>query len=148
MIAKGSIAPDFTLKDQDGKAVKLSTLKAKKILLSFKPLAWTPTCTDHVRLLEEEYARFEENKTVPLVIGVDSAASNKAWAKSMGLKRIRLLADFWPHGEVAGLYGVFREKDGFSERANILLDEKRKVIFTKIYPTSEVPDIQEILDLL
>jgi peroxiredoxin len=42
MIEVGSQAPDFTLKDQDGKSVKLSSLKGKRVLLSFRPLAWTP----------------------------------------------------------------------------------------------------------
>ena len=42
MIEVGNRAPDFTLKDQSGKTVKLSSLKGKKVLLSFRPLAWTP----------------------------------------------------------------------------------------------------------
>jgi peroxiredoxin len=42
MIEKGSAASDFTLKDQNGKAVTLSSLKGKRVLLSFRPLAWTP----------------------------------------------------------------------------------------------------------
>ena len=41
-ITKGAKAPDFTLKDQNGKTVKLSSLEGKKVLLSFRPLAWTP----------------------------------------------------------------------------------------------------------
>jgi peroxiredoxin len=42
MIEVGRQAPDFTLKDQKGKNVKLSSFKGKKVLLSFRPLAWTP----------------------------------------------------------------------------------------------------------
>ena len=42
MIEVGKTAPDFTLKDQHSKTVKLSALKGKKVLLSFRPLAWTP----------------------------------------------------------------------------------------------------------
>ena len=42
MIEVGSKAPDFTLKDQNGKTVRLSSLKGKRVLLSFRPLAWTP----------------------------------------------------------------------------------------------------------
>ncbi len=42
MIEVGSRAPDFTLKDQNGKTVRLSSLKGKRVLLSFRPLAWTP----------------------------------------------------------------------------------------------------------
>lgn len=42
MIEVGSQAPDFTLRDQNDKVVKLSSLKGKRVLLSFRPLAWTP----------------------------------------------------------------------------------------------------------
>jgi peroxiredoxin len=140
--------PDFVLKDQNGTAVPLSGFKGKKVLLSFRPLAWTPVCTDQMKRLDNHYQRFVDLNTVPLGIGVDSAPSNKAWAESMAIKQLKILADFWPHGAVAKLYGVFREEDGFSERANILLDEKGKVVFVKVYPTAERPDIDEVLEFL
>ena len=148
MISVGSKAPDFTLKDQNGKIVKLSSLKGKKVLLSFRPLAWTAVCHDQMRSLEENHLRFDESNTVALGIGVDSVPSNKAWAQSMDIKNTRLLSDFWPHGEVARSYGIFRDKDGFSERANILVDEEQKVVFAQVYPTSQLPEIEPIIDLL
>jgi peroxiredoxin len=148
MIEIGNKAPDFALKDQKGKTVKLSGFKGKKVLLSFRPLAWTSVCHDQMRLLEENHLRFDELKTVALGIGVDSMPSNKAWAQSMDIKNTRLLSDFWPHGEVAKSYDIFRDKDGFSERANIVIDEEQKVVFAKVYPTSQLPDFAEILTLL
>jgi len=42
MIESGSQAPEFALKDQNGRTVRLSSLKGKRVLLSFRPLAWTP----------------------------------------------------------------------------------------------------------
>jgi peroxiredoxin len=148
MIEIGSKAPDFVLKDQSGKALKLSSLKGKKVLLSFRPLAWTSVCHDQMRLLEENHTRFDKLNTVALGIGVDSAPSNKAWGQSMEIKNTRLLSDFWPHGEVARSFGIFRDKDGFSERANIILDEEQKVIFARVYPTAQLPDFDEILKFL
>jgi peroxiredoxin len=148
MIEVGAKAPDFSLKDQNGKVVKLSSLKGKKVLLSFRPLAWTSVCHDQMRLLEENHLHFDELNTVALGIGVDSSPSNKAWAQSMDIKNTRLLADFWPHGEVARSFGVFREKDGFSERANIIIDEDQKVVFAKVYPTAQLPDFEEIFTAL
>ncbi|WP_367884295.1 hypothetical protein [Thermococcus sp. JCM 11816] len=44
--------------------------------------------------------------------------------RTYGLKRLRILSDFWPHGAVSKLYGIFREDGGFSERANVLVDEE------------------------
>ncbi len=148
MIETGIKATDFSLKDQNGKTVKLSSLKGKKVLLSFRPLAWTSVCHDQMRLLEENHLHFERLNTVALGIGVDSVPSNKAWAQSMDIQNTRLLSDFWPHGEAAMAYGIFRDKDGFSERANILIDEDQKVMFARVYPTSQLPDFEEILKLL
>jgi peroxiredoxin len=148
MISVGNKAPDFTLKDQNSKTLRLSGFKGQKVLLSFRPLAWTAVCHDQMRLLEENHLRFDESNTVALGIGVDSVPSNKAWAQSMDIKNTRLLSDFWPHGEVARLYGIFRDKDGFSERANILVDEEQKVVFVQVYPTSQLPEIEPIIDLL
>lgn len=148
MIAVGSTAPDFTLKDQNGKEVKLSGLKGRKGLLSFRPLAWTPVCQDQMKSLESHNTQFEKLNTAAFGVGVDSAPSNKAWALAMQIKNTRLLSDFWPHGEVAKAYGLFREKDGFSERANVVIDEKQKVVLVKVYPTSQLPDIDEIIKFL
>jgi peroxiredoxin len=148
MIDIGSQAPEFLLKDQNGKTVKLSSYKGKKVLLSFRPLAWTSVCHDQMRLLEENHTRFDELNTVALGIGVDSIPSNKAWGQSMDIKNTKLLSDFWPHGEVAKSYGIFRDKDGFSERAHIIVDEEQKVAFAKIYPTAQLPDFQEIFEFL
>jgi peroxiredoxin len=98
--------------------------------------------------LEENFDRFDKLNTVPLGIGVDSAPSNKAWAKSLSIVKTRLLSDFWPHGEIAKLYGVFRDKEGFSERANIVIDENQVVVFAKMYPIRELPEIKEIMRFL
>jgi peroxiredoxin len=148
MIESGANAPDFNLKDQNSKAVKLSSLKGKKVLLSFRPLAWTPVCHDQMMSLETHREKLEKLNTIVFGIGVDSAPSNKAWAQSMGIKNTRLLSDFWPHGEVAKAYGLFREQDGFSERANVIIDENQKIILVKVYPTSQLPDIDEIIKFL
>lgn len=66
----------------------------------------------------------------------------------MGLKKLRILADFWPHGEVARKYGLFREKDGISERANVIIDENGRIAFVKVYPLGELPDLNEVLAVL
>jgi peroxiredoxin len=148
MIEIGCQAPDFTLKDQNGKSVRLGAFKGKKVLLSFRPLAWTTVCHDQMRLLEENHLRLDELNTVALGVGVDSVPSNKAWAAAMDIVNTRLLADFWPHGETARRYGIFREKDGFSERANIIVDEEQKVVFARVYPTAQLPDFDEVFEFL
>jgi peroxiredoxin len=148
MISIGSQAPDFTLKDQKGKAVKLSKFAGKKIILSFRPLAWTPVCHDQMLSLERNGDIFEKHNTIAFGLGVDSVPSNRAWADSMEISETRLLSDFWPHGEVSKAYDVFREIDGFSERANIIIDESQRVVFARVYPTNQLPDITEIIHFI
>lgn len=144
----GDKASDFVLNDNRNKEVRLSDLKGKSVLLSFHPLAWTSVCAEQMKSLEENRQAFEKLNTVALGLSVDSVPSKNAWAKSLGVKDTRLLADFWPHGHVAGLLGLFREKEGFSERANIILDENQKVAFVKIYDIPQLPDIKEIIEFL
>jgi peroxiredoxin len=148
MIAVGSKAPDFILNDQNGKQVQLSELKGKKVLLSFHPLAWTRVCAEQMKSLEANYEQFEKLNSIALGLSVDAVPSKKAWAKELAIENTRLLSDFWPHGEVAKLYDIFREKEGFSERANIIVDENLKVIFAQTYPISQVPDIEEVIKFL
>ncbi len=63
----------------------------------------------------------------------------------MKITKTDLLADFWPHGDIAKKYDIFIEKAGISGRANFLIDEEGKIIFIKIYAIPEVPDIEEII---
>lgn len=148
MIGIGTTAPDFTVKDQDGQDLSLSGIANKKVVLSFHPLAWTKVCAEQMKSLETNIRRFRDLNTVAIGFSVDSVPSKKAWAKELGITNTRLAADFWPHGEIAKLYGIFREKDGFSERSNIIINEKRQVIWAKTYPLSQLPDIEEVLKAL
>jgi len=144
----GDTAPDFELKDQDGKGLGLSSSKGRLVLLSFHPLAWTEVCAKQMQALEQNKSVFESLGTLPLGLSVDTVPSKKAWADHLGIKGVRLLSDFWPHGEVAAAYGIFREKNGFSERANIIVDRMGKIAFVKIYEIPQLPDIAEIMGVL
>ena len=144
----GDTVPDFALKDHHNKELRTADLRGKKVLLSFHPLAWTKICTQQMKALEENKKRFDELDLTALGISVDTVPSKHAWAKDMGVRETRLLSDFWPHGAVARKLGLFREKDGFSERANVIIDEKRKVTFVKVYDISQLPDIEELINFL
>ena len=147
-IAVGNKAIDFTLKDQNGEECTLSQFSGKKILLSFHPLAWTDICAKQMQSLEENKETFDSLNTITLGISVDTVPSKKAWAENLGINSTRLLSDFWPHGDVAKLYGNFIDKFGFSGRANIIMDEPQNIIYYKTYKIKELPDINEIIDFL
>jgi len=139
---------DFNLEDQNEELFTLSKLKGKSVLLSFHPLAWTSVCSEQMKSLEKNKEAFDSLNTVAVGVSVDSVPSKKAWANSLGIQNTRLLSDFWPHGEVAMTYGVFRSKFGTSERANIIIGENQKVVFVKVYPIGQLPYIKEVIEAL
>jgi peroxiredoxin len=148
-VKTGDRAKEFTLSDQNGKKIQLSKLRGKKrVLLSFHPLAWTGLCAKQMKSLERYKERFDSLKTVAVGLSVDSVPCKSAWAKSLKLKNTRILADFWPHGGVARKYGVFNDKKGIAERANIIIDEKGRIVFYKIYPIKQLPSVSEIVTFL
>jgi alkyl hydroperoxide reductase subunit AhpC len=83
-----------------------------------------------------------------LGFSIDTVPSKKAWAQSLGIEKTSLVSDFWPHGGYSKELGIFRDDDGFTERANIIIDEKGFAKWIKIYPIPQLPDIKEVLEAL
>ena len=144
-IQTGSPLPPITLPDQDRNAVDLSTFKGTKLLLSFHPLAWTGVCMRQMEALEFNVDALADLGAQAFGISVDPVPSKKAWAESIHIEKTRLLSDFWPHGAVAQKLGLFRDADGISERAAILVDAEGVVRFAKVYPIGDQPDLDELL---
>ena len=122
-IKVGESFRDFSLKDQNGMDFRLSEQRGKRVLLSFHPLAWTSVCAEQMKSLEANKEAFASMNTIAVGLSMDSVPCKKAWADSLGIAKTSLLADFWPHGGVASLYGLFRDKEGFAERSNVLVNE-------------------------
>ncbi|OPX63371.1 MULTISPECIES: redoxin domain-containing protein [unclassified Methanoregula] len=148
IVQPGDPARNFSLKDQNDKTFDLYEQAGKRVLLSFHPLAWTEFCAAQMKSLEENREKFAALNCVAAGISVDSKPCKKEWAKSLNITHTPLLCDFWPHGAAAMKYGIFRDENGFSERANIIVDGKQRVVFVKVYPVHSVPDIREILSFL
>jgi peroxiredoxin len=148
IIQLGKMVKNFTLQDQFGQDFVLSGMKSRRVLLSFHPLAWTPVCTRQMQSLEKNKKVFDKLNTIAVGLSVDSVPCKAAWAKAIKIKDTKLLADFWPHGNVAKSLGLFREQNGFSQRANVIIDETGKVCFVKVYPIAELPNIEEIITFL
>ena len=144
----GATAPGFYIKDNRGNLVNSNDYKGKKVLLSWHPLAWTSVCTEQMKSIETNYARFEALGVIPLGFSVDSVPSKNAWAKELKIAKLKLPSDFWPHGAVAKAYGLFREVEGFSERANVIVDENGNIKWVRIYDIHQLPDIEEVIQQL
>jgi peroxiredoxin len=147
-VKAGDNAPDFVLMDHKKQEFRLSDFKGKRVLLSFHPLAWTSVCAQQMQSLDRHWSDFRELNTIAVGINVDPVPSKKAWADFIGVQSTRLLSDFWPHGDIAKMYGIFREEEGFSERANIIINEDGKIEFVRVYEIGELPNIKEILTFL
>jgi peroxiredoxin len=148
LIEVGDSAPDFSVNDQNYQNVCLSDLKGKRVLLSWHPLAWTPVCTDQMRALDNNWGKFQTLNTIPLGFSVDPCPTKKSWADALLLQNLILPSDFWPHGKVAQDYGIFNEEKGISQRANILIDENGIVVWVKVYPKAQLPDLNEVFDFM
>lgn len=147
-IAAGDVAPDFALRDQHGNPLSLSSLRGRRVLLSFHPLAFTPVCTRQMQSLEAVHEKMASLNTVPLGVSVDAWPAKHAWSRDIGLTKLMILSDFWPHGGYSGSLGLFRQAEGFSERANLLLDAEGRVLLLKVYDIPELPDLDEILSFV
>ncbi len=62
MIAAGTPAPDFTLRDQDGEEVSLAGFKGRKVLLVFYPFDFSPVCSDQLSLYQEVKPEIEAER--------------------------------------------------------------------------------------
>lgn len=115
-------APDFELPNQFGEHIRLTEFRGRKpVALVFFPLAFSSTCTTELCDLRDNLALFNDNAVELIGISVDSKATLRAFAEQEGYD-FTLLADFWPHGDVARDYGVFLENKGFANRATFLID--------------------------
>jgi len=143
-IAVGSVAPDFTLRDQSQKEVKLSDFAGKKnVVLVFYPLDWSPTCTNEHVCFVNEMKAFETLDAEVLGVSVDSVWSHKAYAEKMGI-HYSLLADFQPRGAMAEKYGVYLAEKGITGRSIVIVNKDGKVAWIKHYDIPVVPDLKEV----
>ncbi|AIJ25267.1 MULTISPECIES: peroxiredoxin [Amycolatopsis] len=136
----GSAAPDFTLNDYNKQPVTLSSFQGDKpVLLVFYPFAFSGICQGELCQLRDEFAEYDGQGVQVLGVSVDTPFSLKAWAEQQGYQ-FPLLSDFWPHGEVAKLYGVFNEGAGLANRGTFLIDKGGVVRYAEVNQPGEPRD--------
>lgn len=147
-LAAGAPAPDFALPNAQGNLVRLSDYRGQPVVLVFYPLDWSPACSDQLSLYQMELDEFRQRGAALLAISVDSLYSHGAWAMLRGLD-FPLLSDFQPKGQVARQYGVYRDGDGFSERALFIVDGDGIIRYAHVSPQlHHIPDIYELFAAL
>ncbi|HEU4421692.1 MAG TPA: peroxiredoxin [Pilimelia sp.] len=142
-IAVGAEAPDFELKDQNNQPVRLSDFRGRKVvLLVFYPFAFTNICGGELCEVQENLEAYVNEDVQVLTISVDSIYSHKVWADREGFE-FPMLADFWPHGEVARSYGVFNDGNGGAYRGTFVIDRDGVVRFAEMNMPGQARDQQD-----
>lgn len=117
----GDRAPDFALRDQHGAEFRLSAYAGKKaVLLVFYPFAFSGVCTGELTGFRDRLGDFETADSTLVAVSCDPIYSQRAFADRDGLF-FPLLADYWPHGEVASAYGVFDDEQGCPTRSSFVI---------------------------
>ena len=123
----GGPAPDFTLRDQFGQDVTLSSFVGRKaVALLFYPYAFSGVCTGELSGVRDRLDEFLTFDTEVLAISCDPVYSLRAFADAEGLN-FPLLSDFWPHGAVTAAYDVLDPARGVPRRSSYVIDREGAV---------------------
>lgn len=147
-LSLGGPAPDFTLRDQFGQDVTLSSYRGTKaVALIFFPYAFSGVCTGEMAGVRDRLADFMTFDTEVLAISCDPVYSLRAFADSDGLN-FPLLSDFWPHGEVTRAYGVLNEETGAPLRSSYVIGKDGAVTWSVHNAMPDGRDLDEHLKQL
>lgn len=144
-LSLGGPAPDFTLRDQFGQDVTLSSYRGHKaVAILFYPFAFSGVCTGEMAGIRDRLAEFMTFDTEVLGVSCDPMFALRAFADADGLN-FPLLSDFWPHGEVARAYDVFDDTRGAPRRSSYVVDREGRVRWAVHNASSQARDLDEHL---
>lgn len=131
MLETGTMAPDFTLPDQNGEMHSLSDYRGQKVILYFYPKDNTAGCTKQACGFAERYPQIREKGAVVLGVSKDSVKSHKSFEEKYSLP-FTILSD--PERKVIEAYDVWKEKKNYGKvsmgvvRTTYLIDEEGVII--------------------
>jgi thioredoxin-dependent peroxiredoxin len=148
---EGQKVKDFTLQDQDGNEVKLSSFTGKPVVLFFYPRADTPGCTIEACGFRDQLENLQQAGAIVLGISRDTPKAQKKFAEKYGLN-YTLLADV--DEKVCNYFGVLKEKNMYGkkvmgiERTTFLIDQDQTIlkIFPKVTPEGHAEEVLAVLD--
>lgn len=169
-IAVGTEAPDFTLKDNHGRTVRLADFRSgpgghdgdddggsgsdgdgdrsgRNVVLVFYPFAFTGVCTGELGALRDALPAFVNDDTQLLAVSTDSIHTLRIFAEQEGLE-YPLLSDFWPHGQTSRAYGIFDEDKGCALRGTFVIDRTGVVRWSVVNALPDARDLDEYVKAL
>jgi thioredoxin-dependent peroxiredoxin len=150
MVSENQAAPEFELTTDEGKKVKLSDFRGRKVVLYFYPKDDTPGCTTQACDLRDRIAEFDTRGAVVLGVSPDDVASHVKFKEKFDLN-FTLLAD--TDHKVAEAYGVWKEKNLYGrksmgvERTSFVIDEEGNIakVLPRVKPAEHAGQILELL---
>ena len=150
MLKAGDRAPDFALRDMDGRMHTLSEFAGRKLILYFYPKDNTSGCTQEALGFKEIFAELAGRNAAVVGVSKDGAASHRRFAEKYGLPFL-LLSD--ENLEAIRAYGVWQEKKLYGKtsmgvvRTTFLIDEQGKImkVMPKVKPDTNAAEVLEIL---
>jgi len=118
MIQAGSRLFEFSLPNQYGETITSTDLSEGRVLVVFYPWAFSRVCGSELEALQVEHAYFTDHQVRVVAISVDHKFTLRNYAESLGIE-FDLLADFWPHGEVARKADAFDDRIGVATRLSL-----------------------------
>ncbi len=141
-IEVGDLAPEFTLKDENGQEITLASFRGKTVVLAFYPFDFSPVCTSENCALTEDLSKFAQKGAVVLGISCDSWFTHKAWKEKLGLKQT-LLSDF--KREACQKYGLYVPELNCAKRATVVVGKDGRVTYKKVQEIKVARSNAEIL---
>ena len=137
-LSVGTVAPDFTTTNDEGKTVSLSDYKGKVVVLYFYPKDDTPGCTKEAQSFRDNYQQYQDKDMVVFGVSMDDETSHKAFKEKYGLP-FQLLAD--KDGKLTKAYDV--EGGGYSKRVTYIIDAEGKISYVdeKVKTDTHAQDI-------
>jgi len=146
VLAEGTQAPDFELPDQNGKNVRLSDFRGKKVVLYFYPKDDTPGCTKEACSFRDGIKAIQDRNAIVLGVSNDSVDSHVKFAKKYSLN-FPILSDMTR--SVAKLYGVYKKRNLYGksfvgiERTTFIIDEGGTIrkVFRKVHVDGHLSEV-------
>ncbi|MDX2129330.1 MAG: thioredoxin-dependent thiol peroxidase [Chloroherpetonaceae bacterium] len=146
LLTLGSVAPDFTVKDQEGNTVSLASQKGKKVVLYFYPKDDTPGCTKEACSFRDNFPQFQKLGVTVFGVSVDDEKKHKKFIEKYQLP-FTLLAD--TDKKIVESYKVWGKKKFMGKeymginRVTYIIDETGKIshVFDKVKPEGHAEQI-------
>jgi peroxiredoxin len=143
----GQEAPDFTLRDEKGEEVPLSSLRGRNVVLIFFPAAFSGLCTKELHTATDLAEQYGAAGAEVFGVSVDSPYALRAFKRDEGFEA-RFLSDNHPKGHVATQYDAYIPEAGVATRATYVIDKDGKVAYKAVNHPGEMRDQDAIVEAL